>query len=94
MTGIPYRRFGSSILNFPDLENLRRDRHLHTHASREIDRISAFIEDQDDGCGLVQAINTTNGFSLDDRCVWDYRLQYKSRNYSVGRVTFAESQEL
>ena len=79
---------------FPYLENLQRDRRLHTHVSREIDRISTFIEDQNDGCGLVQAINTTNGFSLDDRRVWDYRFRYKSRNYSFGRVTFAKSREL
>ena len=72
------------------MANLRRDRRLHTHASREINRISAFIEDRDDGYGLVQAINTTDGFILDDRCVWDYRLQHKSRNYSFGRVTFAK----
>ena len=79
---------------FPDLENLRRDRCLHTHASREIDRILAFIKDRNDGCGLVQVINTTDGFSLDDRCVRDYRLQYISKNYSFERVTFTKSQEL
>ena len=94
MIGILYRRFGSSILNFPDLKNIRRDRRLHTHASREIDRISEFIEDRDDGCGLVQAINTTDGFSLDDRCIRDYHLQYKRINYSFGRVTFAKSREI
>ena len=94
MTGITYRRSGQNIINCPYLSNLRRDRHLHTHASREIDWISAFIEDRDDGCGLIQAINTTDGFSLDDRCVWDYHLRYKSRNYSLGRVTFAKSREL
>ena len=91
MTVISYRRFGSSIINYPDLANLRRDRRLHTQASREIDRISAFIEDRDDGCGLVQAINMTDGFSLDDRCIQDYRLQHKSKNYSFGRVTVAKS---
>ena len=90
MTGIPYYRSGNSRINFSDLVNLRRDRRLHTHASREIDRISAFIEDQDDRCDLVHAINTTDGFSLDDCCVQVYRLRHKSRNYSFGRVTFAK----
>ena len=33
---------------------------------------------------------TTDGFSLDDRCVQDYRSGHKSRKYSIGMVTFAE----
>ena len=32
----------------------------------------------------------TDGFSLDDHCVRDYRIGYKSRKYSIGTVTFAE----
>ena len=94
MIGIPYHRFGNNIINFPDLVNIRQDRRLHTHASREIDRISTFIEDRDDGCGLVHAINTTDGFILDDRYDQDCRLWHKSRNYSFRRVTFAKIQEL
>ena len=90
MTGIPYRRSGYSIINCPDLVNLRRDWRLHTHASREIDRISAFIEDRDDGCGLIQAINTTDEFILDDHCVRDYHLPHKSTNHLFKRVTFAK----
>ena len=93
MTGIPYHRSGHSIINCPDLANLRRDQRLHTHALREIDRISAFIEDQDDGCGLVQAIKTTDGLSLDDRYDWDCRIWHKSRKYSIGTVTPAEKTE-
>ena len=93
MTGISYRGFGGSVINLPDLVNLWRDRCLYTHTSREIWSDFSIYWGSDDGCGLVHAINTTDGFSLDDRCVWYYRLRYKSRSYSFGRVTFARIQE-
>ena len=32
----------------------------------------------------------TDGFSLDDRCIQDYRIGHKSRKYSIGMVTFVE----
>ena len=32
----------------------------------------------------------TNGSSLDDRCVRDYRIGHKSRKYSIEKVTFVE----
>ena len=32
----------------------------------------------------------TDGFSLDDHFVRDYRSGHKSRKYSIGMVTFAE----
>ena len=32
----------------------------------------------------------TDGSSLDDRCIWDYRIGHKSRKYSSGTVTFPE----
>ena len=44
----------------------------------------------DDRCGLVQALMKTDGSSLDDRCIWDYRIGHKSRKYSIETVTFAE----
>ena len=33
---------------------------------------------------------TTDGFSLDDCCIRDYRIGHKSRKYTIGTVTFAE----
>ena len=94
MTGIPYRRFGSSIIKFPDLENLRRDRCLYTHASRETWSDFTIYWGSDDGCGLIHAINTTDGFILDDRCIRDYCLWHKRRNWSFERVTLAKTREL
>ena len=93
MTDISYSGFGNSVINFPDLVNLRQDRRLYTHTLREIWSDFSIYWGSDDGCGLVHAINTTDGFSLDDRYVWDYCLWHKIRSYSFRRVTFARIQE-
>ena len=77
---------------FPDLVKSSTIPVLAHMFQGKFDRILAINEDQNDECGLVHAINTDDGSSLDDRCFRDYRLQHKNRYHSYRRVTFASSE--
>ena len=92
MTSIHCPRFENNIMIFPDLVNLRWDRHLYAIFEGNLIGFSAINEDRNDGCCLVHAINVVNGSSLSDRCFRDYRLRYKYIDQSHRRVTFVISE--
>ena len=92
MTAIRYPRFGNSIVIFPDLVNLGRDRCLCTIFKGNLIEFSAINEDKNDGCCLVHAINAVDGSSLSDHCFREYRLHYKYIDHSHRRVTLAISE--
>ena len=89
MTGI---RFGNSIMIFPDLVNLRRDRRLHTSFEGNLIGFLVINEEWGDGFCLVHAINAANRSILSDRCFRDYCLRYKYIYHSHRRVTFVISE--
>ena len=74
------------------LVNCGRDCHLRTIFEGNLNVFSAINEDQNDGCCLVQAINSVDGSSLDDRCFKYYHLHYKYRDHSYRRVAFTISE--